>query len=89
MLCNTEHGCKSVSFVVSSNVTGFLNSGMVLMDSAATSNYACRRSLKGIQPYDEVMRAQVYETITVRLSRGTFLTVPKVAIHIDVKVLKL
>ena len=51
------------------------------------SNYVRRRSLERNQQYAEALKAQDGDGILVRLATGARVTVPKVPLNLDVKIL--
>ena len=80
MLDNTESHYLSRLLVVRATVNGFANSHTTVISSGSSSNYDRRRCLEGSQPYDEAMKAQDSETITIHLATETCVTFPELFI---------
>ena len=80
MLDNTESHYLSRLLVVEVTVNGFADSHTTVIASGSSSNYDRRRCLEGSQPYDEAMKAQDSETITIHLATETCVTFPELFI---------
>ncbi|GMF41102.1 unnamed protein product [Phytophthora fragariaefolia] len=86
-LSNTERFCKPSLLVVQATVTGFEKPRTILIGSGASGNYARRSTMEGSQLYAEALKARDCDTVTVRLTTGTRVMVPKVPVDLGVKFL--
>ena len=81
----TNREYKSGLLVSSAKVKGFEKPWSILIESEAPRNYVRRRSLEGSQRYPEALKAHEGDLITVRLSTGARITVPKAPLDLGVK----
>ena len=87
MCKGTGREYKPGLLVAQATVKGFEKPWSILIDSGASCNYARRISLKGNQHYVEALQAHESDVITVRLATGTRVTVPKIALNLNIQFL--
>ncbi|CAH0474159.1 unnamed protein product [Peronospora belbahrii] len=84
-LSKTERECKPRLLVVEGTVKSYDKPWIILIDSGASGNYVRRATVEGSQQYAEALVARDSDTVTVRLAKGTRVTVPKVPMDLNVK----